>query len=92
MKKKLKKYAPLILIILGVLYLLFAPKYGFIHIVSEGRKKSHLEREIKQLNVEILLLEKKIERLKSDDKYIEKMIREQLNMIKHGEKIYKNGK
>lgn len=92
MNKKLKKYAPYLFIAAGALYLLLAPRYGFVNIIAESRKKAHLQREIKQLNVEILLLEKRIERLKNDDKYIEKMIREQLNMIKQGEKIYKNEK
>jgi Septum formation initiator len=71
---------------LTVVYL-FAKEASHVYaLYQENEKtKSRIE-QIEKTNEE---LKKKIELLKNDNLYIEKMAREELGMIKQGEKIYR---
>ncbi len=66
---------------------LFAREGFYVHELYQEneRVKSKIE-ELKMSNKE---LEKRIETLKKDKLYIEKVAREELGMIKQGEKVYK---
>lgn len=89
LKKHLKQFTlPAIMILLaGILF--FSPKFGFISMISLYNRQQTMRREIMEIDAKIILLQAEMDRLKNDTDYIEKVIREELGMIKKGEKILK---
>ncbi len=92
-KKKNSKKSNIIflgIIILAILFLIFQPKYGFFSIYLLHKKNAQMEKDLIETKARIILLQHKIDRLKTDKFYIEKNIREKTGMIKRGEKIIIN--
>jgi cell division protein FtsB len=86
MKKSLLRTTLIIILISCVIYLFGREGLYVRELYQENeRVKSKIE-ELKMSNKE---LEKRIETLKKDKLYIEKVAREELGMIKQGEKVYK---
>jgi len=77
----------LILAVVSFLVYLFAREISQVYALHRENDKVKLEgKELEMANNE---LRKKIELIKTDKVFMEKIIREELGMIKTGEKIYR---
>lgn len=76
-------------IILGCISLLLFSDRGLINLWSLKKEKLEIQNEINNLRNQIALLEKEEEKLKFDEKYIEKIAREKFKMVKPGERVFK---
>jgi cell division protein FtsB len=86
MRKLLLRVA-LVLTLVSVAIYAFAKELSeFNALYRENQRIKDKTGELKNANDD---LQKKIESLKNDKLYIEKVAREQLGMIKQGEKVYK---
>ena len=70
-----------------VLLLLFSDR-GFIALWNLKKEKVEIQQEINSLRQQIVSLEKEAEKLKFDEKYVEKIAREKFRMVKPGEKVF----
>lgn len=86
-KSVIKQYVLIFLLVVASLYLIFEPGFGFIALVRLYVKKNHYERELIEIRAKIILMQSKVERLKYDSEYLETVIREEMGMVKKGEKI-----
>ena len=71
-----------------MLLLLFSDR-GFITLSNLKKEKVEIQQEINSLRQQIVSLEKEAEKLKFDEKYVEKIAREKFRMVKPGEKVFK---
>jgi cell division protein FtsB len=86
MKKLILRVALVMTLTLVTIYA-FAKEFSeFDALYRENQRIKDKTGELKNANDD---LRKKIESLKNDKLYIEKVAREQLGMIKQGEKVYK---
>lgn len=88
--KKLNKYKFLIIIAILTAILIFQPGVGLISLIRLYVKKNVYEKDLTEMKARIILMQNKVHRLKYDEDYIETVIREELGMIKRGEKIIRN--
>ena len=79
----------MVAIILGCVTLLLFSDRGLINLWSLKKEKLEIQNEINNLRNQIALLEKEEEKLKFDEKYIEKIAREKFKMVKPGERVFK---
>ncbi|MEO0236847.1 MAG: septum formation initiator family protein [candidate division WOR-3 bacterium] len=79
----------LILFVISLLFLFFQPKMGIIYLLKSKIDERNLKYQLKKTEVENILLRRKIYLLRNDKSYIEKIVRENLNMIGQDEKILK---
>ena len=62
---------------------------GLINLWSLKKEKLEIQNEINSLRHQISMLEKEEEKLKFDEKYLEKIAREKFKMVKPGERVFK---
>jgi cell division protein FtsB len=74
-----------VLIIIFGIFLLARSIYNFVEM--KGRYDS-INKDITELKEENLKLQSRINKLYDDREYIEKVAREQLNLVKDGETVY----
>ena len=86
MKKTIVKNILIVALILAVGYM-FASEISQLSILRKENERIRIK--IDQLEVANKELRKKIEAIKNDERYIEKLAREELGMIKEGEKVYR---
>ena len=79
----------MITIIFGCISLLIFSDRGLINLWSLKKEKQQIQNEINDLRNQIAMLEKEEEKLKFDEKYIEKIAREKFKMVKPGERVFK---
>jgi len=79
----------MVAIIFGCISLLLFSDRGLINLWSLKKEKLEIQNEINNLRNQIALLEKEEEKLKFDEKYIEKIAREKFKMVKPGERVFK---
>ena len=79
----------MVAIIIGCVSLLLFSDRGLINLWSLKKEKLEIQNEINNLRNQIALLEKEEEKLKFDEKYIEKIAREKFKMVKPGERVFK---
>jgi len=79
----------MVLIVAGCISLIFFSDRGLINLWSLKNEKLEIQNEINSLRSQIAMLEKEEERLKFDEKYIEKIAREKFKMVKPGERVFK---
>ena len=79
----------MVTIIVGCISLLLFSYRGLINLWSLKKEKLQIQNEINDLRNQIALLEKEEEKLKFDEKYIEKIAREKFKMVKPGERVFK---
>jgi len=84
MKKRRKFY---IILILSTFTVLSIPR--MITLISVYRKLHWYQKEITKLKDENKILKDKINKIKKDPYYTEKMLRENFGMIKKGETVYR---
>ena len=79
----------MVAIIIGCVSLLLFSDRGLINLWSLKKEKLEIQNEINNLRNQIALLEKEEEKLKFDEKYIEKIAREKFKMVKPVERVFK---
>ena len=79
----------MVIIIVGCISLLVFSDRGLINLWSLKKEKLGIQNQINDLRNQIALLEKEEEKLKFDEKYIEKIAREKFKMVKPGERVFK---
>ena len=79
----------MVTIIVGCISLLMFSDRGLINLWSLKKEKLEIQNEINDLRNQIAMLEKEEEKLKFDEKYIEKIAREKFKMVKPGERVFK---
>jgi len=79
----------MVTIVVGCISLLLFSDRGLINLWSLKKEKLEIQNEINDLRNQIAMLEKEEEKLKFDDKYIEKIAREKFKMVKPGERVFK---
>ena len=79
----------MVTIIVGCISLLLFSDRGLINLWSLKKEKLEIQNEINNLRNQIAMLEKEEEKLKFDEKYIEKIAREKFKMVKPGERVFK---
>ena len=79
----------MVAIIFGCISLLLFSDRGLINLWSLKKEKLEIQNEINSLRNQIAMLEKEEEKLKFDEKYIEKIAREKFKMVKPGERVFK---
>jgi len=86
-KRALRRFA-LAVIVLALLFLIFAPGSGLLTHRSLKKEVQILVRDNKMLQQRNLELAEEIERLKNDEAYLEHLAREKYGMLKKNEEIY----
>jgi len=81
---KPKKILFFLLIVLGI----FILGRSILNYFEMKNRYDSINNEIKELKDENIKLQTRIEKLYDDKEYIEKVAREQLNLIKNGETVY----
>jgi len=79
--------AAAVALILAIFFL--SGSRGTIRYIKAWQHKEALQQEIEQLKIKKARLDSQRTRLKKDPEYIEKIAREQYNMKKKGETVYK---
>ena len=79
----------MVAIIVGCISLLLFSDRGLMNLWSLKKEKLGIQNEINDLRNQIAFLEKEEEKLKFDEKYIEKIAREKFKMVKPGERVFK---
>ena len=79
----------MVTIVVGCISLLLSSDRGLINLWSLKKEKLEIQNEINDLRNQIAMLEKEEEKLKFDEKYIEKIAREKFKMVKPGERVFK---
>ncbi len=79
----------MVIIVVGCISLLLFSDRGLINLWSLKKEKLEIQNEINYLRNQIAMLEKEEEKLKFDEKYIEKIAREKFKMVKPGERVFK---
>ena len=79
----------MVLIVTGCLSLIFFSDRGLINLWTLKKEKLEIQKDINILRNQIIMLEKEEEKLKFDEKYIERIAREKFKMVKPGERVFK---
>jgi len=88
--QKKRPYGRLLLILgfLFICYVYLGGDHGLLKIWAQHRKIEQLQRETHRLRAEQLDLKQECVRLETDSLYIEKKAREELGMVRKGERVY----
>ena len=97
-KKPKKKLTPLqenrllkiiiVLVVLTIVWLLFAPGTGVYSLVKQNNRTAELERQTEVLIKSNEELRAEIERLKHDQAYLEQVAREKYGLLKKNERVF----
>lgn len=87
-ERRLIRRVLLLLTIAGILWLIFAPGWGFLHYQRLHKQVETLARENKSLADRNAELSKEIERLQNDDSYLQELARKKYGMLKENETVY----
>ena len=97
-KKPKKKLTPLqenrllkiiiVLVVLTIVWLLFAPGTGVYSLVKQRSRTAELERQTEALIKTNEELRAEIERLKHDQAYLEQVAREKYGLLKKNERVF----
>ena len=97
-KKPKKKLTPLqenrllkiiiVIVVLTIVWLLFAPGTGVYSLVKQNNKMAELERQTEILINSNEELRAEIERLKHDQAYLEQVAREKYGLLKKNERVF----
>ncbi len=83
-----KRYGILVLSLAFIFVILFSEN-GLLDLIRMKRQVRNIEAASKSLAEENTRLRGEIERLKTDDKYLEEMARKRFGFIREGEKVYR---
>lgn len=88
-ERRLIRRVLLLVIVLGIIWLLFAPGRGIIHYHRLQKQIESLARENESLAERNAELKQEIDRLQNDDAYLEELARKKYGMLKENESVYK---
>ncbi len=71
-----------------ILWILFAPGRGLYHLHQRSKYLAELEEESQKLVQQNSDINRDIERLQSDDEYLEQVAREEHGMLKDNEMVF----
>ena len=77
-----------LMVLVAVLWLLFAPGYGLVSLLGQRSELKRLQDETEALAVENKNLAEEVERLKDDPKYLEDIARKDYGLLKPNERVY----
>ena len=83
-----RKYGLLVLFLALVFVVLFSEN-GVLDYVKLKKQIDVVDTSIKRLEDENVVLKAKIDRMQSDDRYLEDVAREKYGFIREGEKVYR---
>jgi cell division protein FtsB len=83
-----RRYGILVLSLAFIFVILFSEN-GLLDLIRMKRQVRNIEAASKSLAEENTRLKAEIERLKTDDKYLEEMARKRFGFIREGEKVYR---
>jgi cell division protein FtsB len=83
-----RRYGILVLSLAFIFVILFSEN-GLLDLIRMKRQVRNIEAASKSLAEENARLKGEIERLKTDDKYLEEMARKRFGFIREGEKVYR---
>ena len=83
-----RKYGALVLLF-ALFFVLFFSTNGLYDYVKLKRRIAAMDASIKGLRDENASLKSQIERLRTDDHYLEEVAREKFGFIREGEKVYR---
>lgn len=86
MKKTVLRGSLIVVLAMSVVYL-FSREISEVRFLRKENEK--IQRKIAELEVANTELEEKIKAIKNDKRYLEKIAREELGMIKEGDKVYR---
>ena len=78
----------IVLVVLTIVWLLFAPGTGVYSLVKQNKKTAELERQTEMLIKSNEELRAEIERLKHDQAYLEQVAREKYGLLKKNERVF----
>lgn len=88
-ERRLMKRLVIVLTVLSILWLVFAPGRGYLYYRKMNKQVENLAGENKALTQKNAELKKEIEHLQNDDSYLEDIARHKYNMLKENETVYK---
>ena len=88
-ERRLIKRILLLVVVLGILWLLFAPGRGLIHYHRLQKQIESLARENQSLTERNAELQHEIDQLQNDDAYLEELARKKYGLLKENESVYK---
>lgn len=77
----------IIFLVAFISYSFLGGEFGFLNLMRMQRHRNQLRVEKRQLIAEIVDLETRLKRIKSDSEYVEKLAREKYGLAKKGEVI-----
>lgn len=83
-----RRYGILALSLAFIFVILFSEN-GLLDLIRMKRQVRNIEAVSKSLAEENARLKREIEKLKTDDKYLEEMARKRFGFIREGEKVYR---
>lgn len=78
----------LVLLVLAVLWIIFAPGSGVVTLMSKRSQLDKLQQETTRIEEQIEQLQDNINRLQNDPKYLEEVARKDFGLLKKNEKVY----
>jgi len=76
-------------LLLALVFVIFFSENGIFDYVKLRQQIDIVDRSIKQLEDENVVLKGKIDRIRTDDRYLEDVAREKYGFIRDGEKVYR---
>ncbi len=77
-----------VLVIIALLWIFFAPGAGIVTFISKRAELKKLQKQTAQIEQQIDVLQKKIDRLNNDPSYLEDVARREFGLLKKNEKVY----
>jgi cell division protein FtsB len=87
-ERRLVKRIILLVAVVSVLWLLFAPNWGLVHYRKLQSQVDSLAQENRNLEERNAELQKEIDRLQNDDAYLEELARQKYGLLKENETVY----
>ena len=87
-EKKLLPYAGLFLLLLLILWIIFAPARGMLSLYKTKKEIERLQTENSNLEEKNRGLQEEIDRLQNDPAYLEEKARKEYGMLKENEVLY----
>lgn len=87
-ERRVLRRAFIAIVLLGVLFLLFAPGRGWFSYRSLKKELAQMEQEKERLAQENIELQKEIDKLQNDPAYLEEIARHKYGLVKEDEKIF----
>lgn len=79
----------MLVLVLAIVFIVLFSENGVFDYVKLRRRIDMVDTSIRRLEDENISLKSKIDRVQSDDRYLEDLAREKYGFIREGEKVYR---